>query len=162
MRVLEYYHNCRKDLIGRIVYQLKRISYERYSAKLGFSIPVNVFGPGLCIGHIGTIVIHGNVRIGANARVHVGVNIGNYSKLDISWSPDNTPTIGNNVYIGPGAKLYGKITIGDNVAIGANAVVNKNVPSHVTVAGVPARIINEHGSEGMIIKGAEVNDESKI
>ena len=158
MRVLEYYHNCRKDIIGRIIYQIKRISYERYSVKLGFSIPINVFGPGLCIGHIGRIVINGNAHIGANARIHVGVNIGNYSKLGIDWRSDNTPTIGDNVYIGPGAKLFGKITIGNDVAIGANAVVNKDVPDHVTVAGVPAKIINDRGSEGMIIKGASLNE----
>ena len=143
-------------MLGRIVYQAKRISYERYSAKLGFSIPINVFGPGLCIGHMGTIVVNGNVRIGENARIHVDVNIGNYSLFGEGWKGDNTPTIGDNVYIGPGAKLFGKITIGNNVAIGANAVVTKDVPDHVTVAGVPARIINERGSEGMIIKGAEV------
>ena len=159
MRVLEYYHNCRKDIIGRMIYQIKRISYERYSAKLGFSIPINVFGPGLCIGHIGTIVINGNTKIGANARIHIGVNIGNYSKLGSDWRSDNTPTIGDNVYIGPGAKLFGKITIGNDVAIGANAVVNKDVPDHVTVAGVPAKIINDRGSEGMIIKGAVINGE---
>ena len=153
MRVLEYYHNCRKDPVGKVVYQIKRISYERYSMKLGFSIPINVFGPGLCIGHIGTIVINGNVRIGSNARIHVGVNIGNYSLLDENWRTDNTPTIGDNAYIGPGAKLFGRITIGNDVAIGANAVVTKDVPDHVTVVGVPAKIINERGSEGLIIKG---------
>jgi len=53
------------------------------------------------------------------------------------------PTIGNNVYIGPGVKIFGGIAIGDNVTIGANAVVNKDIPSNVTVAGVPAKIISE-------------------
>lgn len=51
------------------------------------------------------------------------------------------PTIGNNVTIYAGAKVFGKITIGDDVVIGANAVVTKDIPSHSMVAGVPAKII---------------------
>ena len=71
------------------------------------------------------------MKAGSNCRIHAGVNIG------------------NNVYIGPGAKLYGKITIGDNAAIGANSVVNKDVPAGVTVAGVPAKMIKDKGTEIM-------------
>lgn len=114
--------------------------------KFNFSIPINVFGPGLCICHVGTLIVNGNAKVGSNCRIHAGVNIGNSASLDKGWVPDNTPTIGNNVYIGPGAKLFGKIKIGDNVAIGANAVVNKDVSDHVTVAGIPAKVINTKGS----------------
>ena len=58
------------------------------------------------------------------------------------WSRSGgTPTIGDNCIIYPGAKIFGKITIGNNVVIGANAVVNKDVPDNAVVAGVPARII---------------------
>lgn len=140
--MLEYYHNCRKDFIGKAVYIVKKLRFERYSQMLGFTIPINVFGPGLCICHVGTIIINENAKIGSNARIHAGVNIGNSSPLGEGWVPDNVPQIGNNVYIGPGAKLFGRIKIGDNVAIGANAVVNKDVPDNVTVAGVPAKIIS--------------------
>ena len=124
--------------------------------KLGFSISINVLGPGLCIMHTGTIVINENAKIGANARIHVGVSIGNSSPLGETWVPDNVPVIGDNVYIGPGAKLFGKIKIGNDVAIGANAVVTKDVKDHVTVAGVPAKVINSRGSEGLLIKGADI------
>ena len=59
---------------------------------------------------------------------------------------DNTsPKIGNNVWIGPGARIYGNITLGDNVVVGVNSVVNKSFPSNITIAGVPARIINNKG-----------------
>ena len=51
------------------------------------------------------------------------------------------PTIGNNVLIGPGAKIVGPIIIGDHCKIGANAVVNKDIPAHCTVVGVPGRIV---------------------
>lgn len=53
------------------------------------------------------------------------------------------PIIGNNVYIGPGAKIFGKITIGNNVTIGANAVVLKNAPDNAVMVGIPARNIME-------------------
>jgi serine O-acetyltransferase len=55
---------------------------------------------------------------------------------------NGAPRLGNNVYVGPGSKLFGNITIGNNVAIGANAVVNTDVPDNVTVGGVPAKIIS--------------------
>lgn len=63
------------------------------------------------------------------------MNSGDYSRFDKNWVSDNAPIIRDNVYIGPGAKLFGKIKIGNNVAIGANAVVNKDVPDNVTIGG---------------------------
>ena len=47
--------------------------------RFGFTVPLNAFDPGLCLCHIGTIVINSNARVGANCRIHAGVNIGNYS-----------------------------------------------------------------------------------
>ena len=156
LRKLEFYINSRRNNKAYSVLKaLRRKNLDRYGCKLGYTIAPNCIGPGLCLCHRGTIVINEAVKIGSNARIHAGVNIGNYSKIGEEWSNDNVPVIGNNVYIGPGAKLFGKISIGDNVAIGANAVVNHDIPRHVTVAGVPAKIINYNGSEGMIIHGDE-------
>ena len=98
---------------------------------------MNVFGPGLCITHWGTIVVSSHAKIGKNCRIHPSSCIGNHM---------GAPIIGDNVYIGPGAKIFGNITIGNNVAIGANAVVNKSVPNNVTVAGAPAKIISHKSS----------------
>lgn len=53
----------------------------------------------------------------------------------------NVPKIGNNVYIAAGSRIIGNVTIGDDVVIGANSVVTKNVPSNCIVAGIPAKII---------------------
>lgn len=153
LRELEYCINTGKKLRSKLI----SLKVQRLGAKLGFSIEPNIFGPGLCLCHNGTVVINGDCKIGANARIHAGVNIGNYSRFDENWTPNNAPIIGDNVYIGPGAKLFGKINIGNNVAIGANAVVNKDVPDNVPVGGVPAKIINHKGSEGLIIYGADVN-----
>ena len=63
----------------------------------------------------------------------MGVNIGAYE--------GGVPVIGDDVYIGPGAKIFGDIAIGNNVSIGANAVVNKSFPDDVIIAGIPAKII---------------------
>lgn len=151
LRNLEYQLNVHHTIKSKIL----SFKFKRYGLKLGFTTVPNTFGPGLCLCHVGTIIVNGNCKIGANARIHAGVNIGNFSRLDENWVPDNAPVIGDNVYIGPGAKLFGKIKIGNNVAIGANAVVNKDVPDNVTVAGVPAKIVNQKGSKGLIVYGAD-------
>jgi serine O-acetyltransferase len=146
LRYVEFLTNCRKRPILRRVASFR---LHRLGTRLGFTIPLNVFGPGLAIAHHGTIVVNSGARIGANCRLHVCVNIGT-----AAGSAEAAPTIGNNCYIGPGAKLYGPITIGDNVAIGANAVVNRSFPDgNVTLAGVPARIISRKGSRGLLVRG---------
>lgn len=120
---------------------LFKIYFNRLSIRLGFSIPPNVFNYGLCIVHYGNIVINPNAKIGKNCRVHVGVNIGGkagFYKPDIAKTL--CPTIGDNCYIGPGAKIFGPVTIANNCSIGANAVVTKSciVESSVLV-GIPAK-----------------------
>jgi len=61
------------------------------------------------------------------------------------------PKIGDNVYIAPGAKLIGGITIGNNVAIGANSVVTKSIPDNAVVVGIPGEVISYKGSENYVI-----------
>lgn len=91
--------------------------------------------------HLGALVrIKRNCKIGLNCTILPGVVIGNkHLNSDDDWA-----IIGNNCYIGLGAKIFGKVTIGDNVTIGANAVVTKDIPSNTTVVGIPAKplIIN--------------------
>ena len=78
-----------------------------------------MFGPGLALFSVGTVVINSHARFGANARVHVGVTIGTSAGLAENGNFDNTnaPVFGNNVYLGPGCKVFGKIKIGNDVAI---------------------------------------------
>lgn len=67
--------------------------------------------------------------------------------VNIGHSGEGTPRLGNNVHVEPGVIMFGKIIIADNIVIGANAVVNKSFEtSDVTIAGVPAKIIKESGS----------------
>jgi serine O-acetyltransferase len=60
------------------------------------------------------------------------------------------PIIGDNVYIGPGAKLVGRVHIGRNVAIGANCVVTCDVPDNAVIVGVPGRIVSYNGASGYV------------
>lgn len=139
LRKAEFYHNCRNK---NVFYKLFALYYKyrlrNMGIKLGYSIPINVCEAGLSLPHIGTIVISCNARIGKNCRLHVGVNIG------ASGGNPNAPQIGDNVYIGPGAILYGEISIADNVTVGANATVNSSCDQkNVVLAGSPAKIVKE-------------------
>lgn len=146
LRKCEYYINCRHDIIGKILLKILKIRYVLLSQKLGFSIPFNVFGPGLSIAHYGMLVVHSNAKIGKNCRIHEGVTIG------ATGGNDCAADIGDNVFIGTGAKILGGIKIADGVAIGANAVVVKDIlEPNTTWAGVPAHKVSNNGSRKYIL-----------
>lgn len=76
LRKLEFRKNTAKTLFGKAYAAYLQLKVRRLGRKLGFSIPANVFGPGLSIAHAGTIVVNGKCKVGANCRIHVCVNIG--------------------------------------------------------------------------------------
>lgn len=133
LRKAEYLSNTKKTPLDEILFQWTAWRLKWLSALLGFTIPLNTCGPGFHPVHWGSIVISSQARIGRNCRIHSCVNIGAYGT--------GAPIIGDNVYIGPGAKIFGDVTIGSNVRIGANAVVNKSFPDDVTLVGVPAKVV---------------------
>lgn len=90
------------------------------------------------IGHQGGIVIHQYCTIGNDCMIRQGATIG---AVD-DFTPESAPIIGNNVEIGSGAVIMGKIRVGDNVRIGPNAVVSTDVPDNSTVFAPPSRIIS--------------------
>jgi serine O-acetyltransferase len=100
----------------------------------GIELPCEaVIGTGFVIDHFGGIVISGYARFGANCRIRNGVVVG-LGRLD----EPTAPVFGDNVDIGAGAKVLGPIRIGNNVVIGANAVVLCDVPDDCLAVGVPA------------------------
>jgi serine O-acetyltransferase len=106
----------------------------------GIDIPSSVkAGRGLYICHPGGIVLNGGVVLGSDVNLSQQVTIG----VGGFGDRRGTPVIGDRVYIGPGAKIFGPITIGDESIIGANAVVNRSVPPRSIVVGVPGRVIRE-------------------
>jgi serine O-acetyltransferase len=102
-------------------------------------------GRRFCIEHHGCIVIHGNSVIGDDCLIRHGVTLGNTGYDD----PYGAPTIGNRVQIGAGAKILGRISIGDGAIIGANAVVIRDVPEGTAVGGVPARALSVRTAAGI-------------
>lgn len=151
LRAMEYAENCRRSPLWAPYRALLSLRFHRLSTRLGFTIPPNVFGPGLAIAHRGTIAVNACARVGANCRIHVCVNIGSRAGTN-----DQAPVVGDNVYIGPGAMLFGAIRIGDEIAIGANSVVNRSFEEPgITIAGAPARKVSNRGSEGLLVRGTE-------
>lgn len=149
LRKCEYYCNCRHDVLGKLYSKFLNFRYLRLSQKLGFSVGFNVFDKGLAVAHYGTIVVNACCRVGKNCRIHDGVTLG--VSGECYWSgrvPTVAPIIGDNVFIATGAKIIGGVKIADNVAIGANAVVTKDITEPGTTwAGVPAKKISDKGSE---------------
>ena len=112
---------------------------RHYHYKYGIELPKGTkVGEGFYIGHFGGIIISGGAVIGRNCNISQGVTIGVAGRGE----KRGIPIIGDGVYIGPGAKVIGKIYVGNNVAIGANAVVTKDVPDNAVVVGIPAKVIS--------------------
>ncbi len=151
LRKVEYYTNCKRSRLGRAYAKFLYLRLHFMERRLGFIVFPNVFGPGLAIPHRGSVMVSPNARVGENCRIHVGAHIGSEVRFD-----DRAPTIGDNVYIGPGAKLFGDIVIGNDVAIGANAVVTHSFEEpHQTVGGAPARKLSDKGTEGLLVRATE-------
>lgn len=141
LRQVEYDSNCRKGLSAAVIGRYHKFRFHCLSVKLGMTIPVNSFGPGLSIPHYGTIVVHGNARIGKNCRLQEGVTIG------ATNGSHEAAVIGDNCYFGSGAKVIGAVRIADDVAVGANAVVTADITEPGTTwAGAPARKISDQNS----------------
>ena len=110
--------------------------YSFLSLLTGIIIPRGCkIGKGLRIYHFGCIVLNPETIMGENCTLRQGVTIGTKNE------DHDVPVIGNNVEFGAGCKVLGKIKIGDNVIIGANAVVVSDVPDNSIAVGIPARII---------------------
>lgn len=103
--------------------------------------PAAKIGTGFFIDHGMGVVIGETAEIGDYVTLFQGVTLGGTGKE----RGKRHPTLGNHVVVGAGAKILGGITIGDNVKIGANSVVLKNVPPNSTVIGVPGRVIKSLG-----------------
>lgn len=135
LRHLEYYKNKEKKIFLFYYYFYR---YKKLCFKYKVDIKPNNLGPGFRLMHLGSLVrIKKNCRIGSNCTILPGLVIGNkHLKEDDSWV-----IIGDNCYIGLGVKIFGQVKIGNNVTIGANAVVTKDIPDNAIVGGIPATII---------------------
>jgi serine O-acetyltransferase len=113
---------------GRVAAALPR---RLYRGELSLHLHADEIGPGLYIPHGFSTIVSWKTVIGTNCRLHQNVTIG--------WDgTGGAPRIGNNVTIYTGAVVIGDITVGDDVVVGANAVVTKDVPAGMVARGVPA------------------------
>lgn len=113
----------------------------------GISIPYSCsIGDSFYIGHFGGIIINSNTIIGNNCNISQGVTIGVSGRGD----KRGVPILGDNIYIGANAVIAGNIFIGNNCAIAANSLVLNTLQDSSTALGVPAKVINNLGSKGYI------------
>lgn len=130
-------------------YPFARLMLRRYKFRLGIDIPLSTaIGNGFYIGHFGGIVVNGRSQIGDNVNLSPGVILGRSNR----GGNKGFPILGNNVYVGPGVKIVGAVRIGNNVAIGANSVVVKDIPDNAVAAGIPAKVLSFQGAEGYVNK----------
>jgi serine O-acetyltransferase len=126
---------------------LAKVLLRRLSWRFGIQIPAATsIGPGLYLGHYHGIVVNCRAVIGRNCNLSQGVTIGQVNR----GCRAGCPTLGDNVYVGPGASIIGTVTVGDDAAIGANCVVTRDVPPGAVVVGVPGRVVSQEGSTGYI------------
>jgi len=145
MRMCKFLHPRPLSKLGP--YWFARFMFSHYRFKYGVHIDFSAeIGPGFYICHVGSIVINRRCVIGKNCNLSHEVTLGARSRGERA----GCPVIGDNVYIAPGAKVIGKVEIGDHAAIGANCVVTKDVPESGVVVGIPGKVISDKGSDGMV------------
>jgi len=158
-------HPGRKATLGRLVLHagnprflpvvLCRMAYALHRRKLGvlgrlfsmfnfvfFGIEISMsceIGPGLYLPHTSGTVI-GARSIGSNVIIYNGVTLGT-KELDVVYHPEWRPIIGDNVVLGAGAKVLGRIKIGKNTVVCANSLVLRSFSGNVIVGGIPASIL---------------------
>lgn len=135
MRKAEYYTNTSKKLRGIFL----KLRLKRLQNKYFLNIPINTFDKGLKLIHLGPRLVNGKARIEKNCVMHINTCI-------VAGGRDNgVPTLGDNIVMGVASVVAGNVYIADNIAIGANAFVNKTFSQgDITIAGVPAKKISDY------------------
>ncbi|RYD35457.1 MAG: serine acetyltransferase [Verrucomicrobiaceae bacterium] len=145
MRLCRWLRACSLTRYG--LYHIAAFLHQRSAVRHGVFIdPMTEVGGGLYLPHALNIVVNRRCRIGRNVNLSQGITLGIANR----GSRAGTPEIGDRVYIGPGAVIFGAIRIGDEAAIGANSVVTKDAPDRSVVVGVPGKVISHEGSDGYV------------
>lgn len=128
-------HAGRRGPIHKILRKFARLRHLFWTVVTASDIDYRMkFGSNLMLPHPNGVVIHEDAVIGNNCMIMQQVTIG-------ITAEGNPPIIGNDVYVGAGAKILGNVRVGDGARIGAQAVVLSDVPAHCTAVGIPGRVI---------------------
>ncbi|MBW3605158.1 MAG: serine O-acetyltransferase [Actinobacteria bacterium] len=130
-------HWCHRHGISALSEVLLRMSQLLYTVDIAYQAEI---GPGLVLRHPMGVVIGKGCTIGRDVTILNGATLGNRFSGDHD-RPDGSPTVGDGVLIGTGAKVVGPVAIGDGCTVGANSVVTRTIPQGAVVAGVPARVV---------------------
>lgn len=129
-------HRCTRWLLHRRIPFFGAVIQRLTEVWTGISLPPEAaIGPGLLILHFGGIILNSDAVLGKDCTLHHGVTIGNR----VAGGP--SPTIGDRAMIGVGACVLGGIRLGDDVDVGANAVVLTSLPDGAVAAGIPAKVV---------------------
>ncbi len=139
MRYIEYYQcQLNRNIIHKILYYYHWFKFKKLQFRLHLAIYPGSLGEGVRIYHVGNYTHIGpNVKIGKNCTIVGGVVFGNKNEK----ADDSPVVVGDNCYFGIGVTVLGSVKIGNNVSIGAHAVVTRDIPDNAIVVGVPAKII---------------------
>ncbi len=153
-------HYARSRVHSRLLGVAPHAFHRGIMALTGIHIDAGAhIGPGLAFAHGGHIVI-GPVRAGRNCDIYQGVTFGASMSLDERNPRPGAPTLGDRVWVGPGAVVAGEVTVGDDAAVGAISLVVRDVPPRGVVVGVPARLVSRRGSFASVMyRGMETDDD---
>jgi serine O-acetyltransferase len=151
----------RPRLLSRVLGGVSFIGQRVFSAVTGVEIdPRAHIGPGLMIPHDGYVVI-GPARVGRNCTISHSVTLGQGLQGD-GPAHDDTPVLGDRVWVGPGAVIAGPIHVGSDASVGANSVLLRDVPPRGVVLGVPARLLSHKGSFTQIYYRGMTEDPDRV
>lgn len=146
------FYECKNKLVVKLLKPVFFVAKILTEITTGILIDPHIdIGPGLYIGHFGQIFMGGHTKVGKCFNISQGCTLGFAGRGDKLGLPE----IGDFVYIAPGAKVIGKIKIGNNVAIGSNAVVTKDIPDNAVAVGIPAKVINYNSSSDFVVYNKE-------
>ena len=137
-RLVQFFQKIKLGFLGWIFLKLNKVCNGCVIGRQA------EFGPGFVIMHPVGVVINGAVKGGRNIVVESGVVLGAVR----SGIPVECPVLGDDIFLGSGAKVLGKIHVGNHTIIGANSVVLKDVPEGATVVGIPAQIMKIQTQRG--------------
>jgi serine O-acetyltransferase len=146
-----FYYRFNPRALGKLLYAPMFIVSHLTGIALGVEIaPHAHVGYGLFVNHFGGIHI-GKVTIGDNCNISHGVTFGNSSRLtDPALTADSqgwdSPTLGDRVWVGPGAIIAGPITIGHDSVVAGNSLVSRDAPPFSVLMGVPSKVVSHRGS----------------